>query len=119
VAVSVLALALLCGGFAMAQKLNVNPSHHPNLAAAQNLGDRAPVRITDAQKANGRDMDGHAAKAKDLLDQASRDLRQAAIAANKRRPAPSLTKTAPSQHPSPRLVGRRDHPKASLRRSVR
>ena len=38
-----------------------------------------------AQQANEWDMDGHAAKAKELLDQVNRELKLAAEAANKNR----------------------------------
>jgi hypothetical protein len=63
-------------------KNNVNPNRHPNLAAAQRLSQQAWEKITAAQQANEWDMDGHAAKAKDLLDQANNELKQAAQAAN-------------------------------------
>lgn len=56
---------------------------HPNLAAAQRLTDQAYNKIVAAQQANEWDMDGHAAKAKDLLDQANRELKAAAEAANR------------------------------------
>src|SRR5215471_554321 len=62
---------------------NVSPRRHPNLAAAQHLTEQAFKRITDAQQANEWDMDGHAQKAKDLLDQANNELKQAAEAANR------------------------------------
>jgi F0F1-type ATP synthase membrane subunit b/b' len=61
---------------------NVNPHRHPNLAAAQRLSRQAYEKVTAAQKANEWDMGGHAAKAKDLLDQANNELKQAAEAAN-------------------------------------
>lgn len=61
---------------------DVSAHRHPNIAAAQRLTDQAFHRITDAQQANEWDMDGHAAKAKDLLDQANRELKMAAEAAN-------------------------------------
>jgi hypothetical protein len=61
---------------------NVSPKRHPNLAAAQRLTAQAFKRITDAQQANEFDMEGHAAKAKDLLEQANKELKQAAGAAN-------------------------------------
>ena len=64
---------------------NVSGKRHPNLAAAQRLCDQAFQKISAAQQANEFDMEGHAAKAKDLLDQASRELKQAAEAANKNR----------------------------------
>jgi len=56
---------------------------HPNLAAAQRHLDQAFEKINAAQAANEWDMDGHAAKAKDLIDQASRELKAAAETANK------------------------------------
>jgi hypothetical protein len=61
---------------------NINPNKHPNLAAAQRLATEAFERVSAAQVANEYDMDGHAAHAKDLLDQANRELKAAAIAAN-------------------------------------
>jgi hypothetical protein len=83
---SCLGLSLIAGGLAVAQHPpaeNVNPHRHPNIAAAQRLTNQAYQRIVAAQQANEWDMDGHAAKAKDLLDQASRELKQAAEAANR------------------------------------
>jgi hypothetical protein len=79
------ALALISGGVALAQKPvnNVSGRRHPNLAAAQRLSQQAFEKITAAQQANEWDMEGHAAKAKDLLDQANQQLKQAAEAANK------------------------------------
>ena len=38
--------------------------------------------MVEAQKANDWDMDGHAQKAKELLAQATKDLKSAALAAN-------------------------------------
>jgi len=61
---------------------NVNPHHHPNLAAAQRLAHQAWEKVTAAQKANEWDMEGHAQKAKELLDQVNNELKQAAEAAN-------------------------------------
>jgi hypothetical protein len=83
----VLSLALICGGVAVAQmpKENVNPHRHPNLAAAQRLSQQAWEKITAAQAANEWDMEGHAAKAKELLDQVNRELKLAAETANKNR----------------------------------
>lgn len=68
--------------FAAQPVRDVSAHRHPNIAAAQRLTDQAFKRITDAQQANEWDMDGHAAKAKDLLDQASRELKLSAEAAN-------------------------------------
>lgn len=82
---AVLAVALIGGGVAAAQKPveNVSGKRHPNLAAAQRLSQQAFEKVTAAQQANEWDMDGHAAKAKDLLDQANQQLKLAAEAANK------------------------------------
>ncbi len=82
---SVAALGLVIGGITIAQgppERNVNAARHPNLAAAQRLTTQAFNRIVAAQQANEWDMGGHAAKAKDLLDQANRELKAAAQAAN-------------------------------------
>ncbi len=63
---------------------NVSAKHHPNIAAAQRLTDKAYEKIVAAQQANEFDMSGHAQKAKDLLDQANTELKAAAMAANKK-----------------------------------
>ncbi len=80
-----LVLVLLCGGMIFAQKpvKNVSPARHPNIASAQRLAAQAYERVVAAQKANEWDMEGHARKAKDLLDQANQELKLAAEAANK------------------------------------
>jgi hypothetical protein len=83
---SVLAAALMFSGAAMAQKKpvqNVSARKHPNLAAAQRLAAQAYQKVTAAQQANEWDMQGHAQKAKELLDQVNNELKQAAEAANK------------------------------------
>jgi len=86
---SMLGIALLFASLGYAQQSmkppaqNVNAKKHPNLAAAQRLCDQAFQKITAGQQANEWDMEGHAAKAKDLLDEASKELKQAAVAANK------------------------------------
>jgi len=77
--------ALLLGSVALAQrpKENVSGARHPNLAAAQRLSQQAWQKIVAAQEANEFDMQGHAQKAKELLDQASKELKLAAEAANR------------------------------------
>jgi hypothetical protein len=55
---------------------------HPNLAQAQYLIDKAYTKITAAQKAHEFDLGGHAAKAKDFLDQATKELKLAEVAAD-------------------------------------
>jgi hypothetical protein len=80
----IVASLLLIGGIAIAQQpaQNVSKGKHPNLAAAQRLTAQAFAKITAAQEANEFDMQGHAKKAKDLLDQANNELKQAAQSAN-------------------------------------
>ena len=83
----VLGALLLIGDAAIAQRpaRNVSGARHPNIAAAQRLSRQAWQRIVDAQKANEWDMEGHAQRAKDLLDQANNELKLAAQAANRNR----------------------------------
>jgi hypothetical protein len=84
-ATAAVAIALVCTGFSIAQAPpveNINPHRNPNLAAAQRLIDQAFGKISDAQRANEFDMDGHAQKAKELLDQAARELKAAAAIAD-------------------------------------
>jgi len=78
-------LLLLAGGVAVAQRpqRNVSGARHPNIAAAQRLSQQAWQEVLDAQKANEWDMDGHAQKAKNLLDELNRELKLAAEAANR------------------------------------
>jgi hypothetical protein len=61
---------------------NISAKHHPNLASAQHLATQAYDKVVAAQKANEFDLGGHAAKAKDLLEQATRELKAAAETAN-------------------------------------
>jgi hypothetical protein len=62
---------------------DINPGRHGNLAAAQQLMLQAYNKITAAQKDNRYDMHGHASRAKDLLKQASRELKAAAEEADR------------------------------------
>ncbi|MFZ1938240.1 MAG: hypothetical protein WBA18_01825 [Terracidiphilus sp.] len=73
----VLCVASFAGGVLIAQG-----PRHPNLMAAQDLINRAYDRIAAAQQANEWDMDGHAAKAKGLLEDAKREIHLATAAAN-------------------------------------
>ena len=70
------AFLLLIAGVALAQRPreNVSGARHPNLAAAQRLSQQAWEKVMAAQQANEWDMDGHAQKAKNLLDEANREL---------------------------------------------
>jgi hypothetical protein len=81
----VLALAMIGGSVAVGQRPveNISGKRHPNLAAAQRLSQQAYEKITAAQQANEWDLGGHAAKAKDLLDQVNRELKLAAETSNK------------------------------------
>jgi hypothetical protein len=80
----VAALASLLAGTAVAAKpaRNVSSRRHPNIAAAQRLASQAYDKIVAAQRANEYDMNGHAQKAKELLEQVNAELKAAAEAAN-------------------------------------
>ena len=80
-------LLMLAGSLAFAGEpvLNVSPKKHPNIAAAQRLSRNAYDKIVAAQQANEWDMEGHAQKAKELLDQVNNELKLAAEAANRNR----------------------------------
>jgi hypothetical protein len=81
---AVFGAALLAGGLAVAQpERNVSGGRHPNIAAAQRLSQQAFEKVVAAQQANEWDMNGHAQKAKNLLEQANAELKAAAQAANK------------------------------------
>jgi hypothetical protein len=73
---------LVSAAFAAPPVDNISAHKHPNLAAAQRLSTQAYEKISAAQQANEWDMNGHAAKAKELLDQVNRELKEAAEAAN-------------------------------------
>ena len=79
-------LFLLAAGLALGQKPkeNVSGARHPNLAAAQRLTQQAWQKIVAAQEANEFDMQGHAQKAKNLLDEVNKELKMAAEAANRK-----------------------------------
>jgi hypothetical protein len=85
IASAVLGCSLLIGGLAIAQPpvRNVSPGRHPNLAAAQRMSQNAYEKIIAAQQANEWDMQGHAQKAKELLEQVNNQLKLAAGAANR------------------------------------
>lgn len=76
--------AVLCCGLTLAQEpvQDIDPRIHPNLAEAQRLLVEANHRVMDAQKDNRYDMRGHAEKARQLMAEASRELKLAAEAAN-------------------------------------
>ena len=76
------AVALAAGTAIARPKDNVSPARHPNIAAAQRLSTQAFEKVVAAQKANEFDLGGHAQKAKDLLEQANRELKAAAETSN-------------------------------------
>jgi hypothetical protein len=77
-----LLLSSVGAAYAEEPELNVNPRRHPDIAAAQRLSRQAYGKITRAQNANRYNMEGHAQKAKELLDQVNDELKLAAQAAN-------------------------------------
>jgi hypothetical protein len=83
---SVIAAAslILLTSTALLAQGKVRAVRHPNLAAAQNYCEDAIRKIDAAQVANEWDMGGHARKAKELLAQASAEIKEAALAANRK-----------------------------------
>ena len=86
VVAAVVGCGLVIGGVAIAQrpKEDISKGRHPNLAAAQRLSQQAWERIVEAQRANEWDLQGHAQRAKNLLDQVNNELKEAAEASNRR-----------------------------------
>jgi F0F1-type ATP synthase membrane subunit b/b' len=80
--VLVICLAFIGVTFAQRPETNIDPSKHANLAEAQHHILQAYEKIDEAQRANKDQLGGHAEKAKQLLDQASRELKAAAEFAN-------------------------------------
>ena len=82
-----LLICLVFIGVTLAQRpeVNIDPARHPNLAEAQQHIAQAYEKIEAAQQANQNQLGGHADRAKQLLEQASRELRAAARYANQRR----------------------------------
>jgi hypothetical protein len=83
---------ILVAGLAMAATLaiaqtvqNVDPSRHGNLAAAQSLIAQAYQRMTEAQQSNNYELGGHAARARQLLNEAATEIGLAAATADGRR----------------------------------
>lgn len=74
-------IALSAVGFAQAPRVNVG-ERHGNMRAAQELIQQAWQKVDVAQQDNHYNLGGHAGKAKDLLAQASEEIRLSADAAN-------------------------------------
>jgi hypothetical protein len=79
--ISFVVIGIVSIGAALYAK-NVRRALHPNLAAAQTLIEKAINKVSAAQLANEFDMNGHAEKAKALLDKAYDEIKLAALAAN-------------------------------------
>jgi apolipoprotein N-acyltransferase len=75
------AFALGAMVFAQAPRVTVG-DRHGNMRAAQELIQQAWEKVDVAQQDNNYNLGGHAGKAKDLLAQASEQIKQAAEAAN-------------------------------------
>lgn len=75
--------AVFAAGCATAQQPPVDiGERHGNLRAAQELIQQAYGRINRAQADNESQLEGHAARAKELLSEASEELRLAANVSN-------------------------------------
>lgn len=75
---ALLSAGLFAGGFTLAQLTRIgSPINHHNLADAQRLIAQASQKVNTAQRANEWDTWGHVAKAQQLLDEASDELKQA------------------------------------------
>ncbi len=70
-------LAAVIGALLGAGAMAYAAGKHPNLNEAHNMVKKAIAKLDDAQKANEFDLGGHAQKAKDLLDQAESEIKQA------------------------------------------
>jgi hypothetical protein len=84
---STLTVGVVAGGVLAAQgppPPNVDPRAHPNLANAQQACDQAYNYLKNAQNANEYDMQGHAQRAVQLLQQANREIKLAALQANRK-----------------------------------
>ncbi|MGB6482082.1 MAG: hypothetical protein WBE86_01195 [Candidatus Acidiferrales bacterium] len=79
----VLGLAFVGVTFAQRPATDIDPARHPNFADAQHHIAQAFDKIDAAQNANKDQLGDHAAKAKQLLDQASRELKEAAVYADR------------------------------------
>jgi hypothetical protein len=78
----ILCLAFIGVTCAQRPETNIDPSKHANLAEAQHYILQAFEKIDEARRASKDQLGGHAEKAKQLLNQASRELKEAAEFAN-------------------------------------
>jgi hypothetical protein len=71
------------GGALLAQRPPVDVGEkHGNMRAAQQLIQQAWQKVDDAQQDNNYNLGGHAGRAKELLVQASQEIKESAEAAN-------------------------------------
>jgi hypothetical protein len=80
----------LCAAFALSVFAQEGPrvtvgERHGNMRAAQELIQQAWQKVNEAQQDNNYNLGGHAGRAKDLLSQASEEIRLSADAANSHR----------------------------------
>jgi len=80
IGVAVIGLLSSCMSFPSER---VSASRHPNLAEAQTFVQNAINKLSAAQMANEFDMNGHAGRAIQLLNQAYAEIKLAAEAANR------------------------------------
>jgi hypothetical protein len=85
IAFAVLGLLTSCTTTNVVENERVSPGRHPNLAEAQRLIERARDKIADAQRVHDFDLNGHAKRAKELLDEAYTEINLAALAADENR----------------------------------
>jgi hypothetical protein len=78
------AIAVCVIAFAQGPRVDVG-ERHGNMRAAQQLIQQAWQKVDAAQQDNNYNLGGHAGRAKELLSQASEEIRLAADAANSRR----------------------------------
>jgi hypothetical protein len=78
--------AFVLGAVVFSQQPPVNVGErHGNMRAAQQLIQQAWQKVNEAQEDNHYNLGGHAGKAKELLSQASEEIRLSADAANSHR----------------------------------
>src|SRR6202142_432938 len=78
--------AFVFGAIAFAQEPRVTVGEkHGNMRAAQQLIQQAWQKVNEAQQDNNYNLGGHAGRAKELLAQASEEIRLSADAANSHR----------------------------------
>lgn len=84
---SLLGVGLFYGGVLFGQRPveNIDPHRHPNLAEAQHHLQQAWGKTDEAQRENKDELGGHAAKAKEHIEAADRELKEAAEYADHRR----------------------------------